>query len=155
MGSIYGKNSGQKSRAIVSLKMKNLPKWLKGLPISWFLWLLLLFRKSGSETVNEADIRRLWLSPSRFFSFKCSFSCIWTNFRVRTMPQSTLPPQSRTPNGGKDNLPDIAPTNFFSFREWSRSWLASRCPRTASRWASRGLSERSPKTSSLAPFVGE
>jgi hypothetical protein len=44
------------------------------------------------------------------------------------------------------SLTDIAPGDFFSFGEWS---LASRCPRTASRWACKGSSEPSPKRSLL------
>jgi hypothetical protein len=42
--------------------------------------------------------------------------------------------------------------NFFSFGECNRSWLNSNCHRTASRWARRGSSKPSSKTSLLMCF---
>jgi hypothetical protein len=40
---------------------------IKGQLMSWFLWLLLLFKKSGSETVNEADIKKALAKSQTIF----------------------------------------------------------------------------------------
>jgi hypothetical protein len=51
--------------------------------------------------MSTANIKKLWLSPSWFSSQKGLESCPRICFNMRTMPQYTPPPQSRTWNGGK------------------------------------------------------
>ncbi len=64
---IWGQEYPLINSLIKAVKDEKFTKMIKGLLMSWFLWLLLLFRKSGSETVNEADIKKALAKSQTIF----------------------------------------------------------------------------------------
>ncbi len=138
---------------------------MKGPLTSWLLSRL-LFRTSGGKLLTQFASRRLWPSLWLFLHQKGPdfwSSQDWFLYRddATLPPWSMPPPQSRTWKGGEGVkticylLPATALfARFCPSGEWSRSWLASPCPRRASRQAVMGSSVPSPKTSLPLPFCG-
>jgi hypothetical protein len=130
------------------------PKWQNGPLISWSLSLLPPRKTGGGETVNPEYIKKALAKSLAIFKLTWPGLLFQDWFLYLDNSPNLycqLCPRAPGSERHQDNTPPILFTRycpkrtFFSFQGLSQSWLASQCPRTASRLAGCGHADHHPR----------